>query len=518
MLILLPAFFLLLTSLSLLALHLFQPDFKYPWLIAAGGSIAAFLSVSLWHLHFPFTFSLPSWQPANLFPSSPTWLSDDVSWPYALALAALAVAVVWTSVARAESNPSTWAGTFLISAMGILAVAAGNPLTLILAWTAMDLTELLSMVRSTEGEAQSESVVIAFAVRLAGTGLVIWASTVSASLGTPMDFRAVPSKAGIYLLLAAGLRLGVLPLHLPYRQENVLRRGFGTSLRLVSAAASLALLSRIPPAALIHPVVVILLVLVAIPSLYAGWMWVRASDELVGRPFWILGLASLAVSACLRADPAGTTAWGVALILSGGLLFLFSARQRSLLALPLLAIWGLSSLPFSLTATAWQSGNQTSALFLIPYLPTQGLLLAGYIRHALHRGETSFESQARWAKVIYPAGLLLPAGVQIFLGLWGWAGAHKTGLWWAALASLALAAGFTILAEMRLRRLAPQEGPNHWTEIFRLNWLYRILQGLFQFSERMVNALTSSLEGEGGILWSLLILVLILSLLTTLGH
>lgn len=518
MLILLPVFLLLLTALSLLGLRLTKPDFKYPWMIAAGGSAAALLSVFLWQLHFPLPFTLASWQPANLFPSSPTWLADDVSWPYALALVALAAAVVWTSVVRAESNSATWAGTFLVTAMGILAVTAGNPLTLVLAWTALDLTELISMLRSTEGENQSETAVIAFAVRLAGTGLVVWASTVSSSLGTPMDFRAVPSTAGIYLLLAAGLRLGVLPLHLPYRQESVLRRGFGTSLRLVSAAASLALLSRIPPRALMDPLPPFLLILVAIPALYAGWMWLRASDELLGRPFWIMGMASLAVAACLRADPAGSTAWGVALILDGGVLFLFSARQRSLLFLPALAIWGLSALPFSPTAAGWQTGNRISALFLIPYLPAQGLLVAGYFRHALHRGETSFESQARWAKVIYPTGLFLPAGIQILLGLWGWNGARMIGSWWAASTSLVLAGGFTTLALMFLGRLAPVAGPTRWTEIFRLNWLYRIFQGFYLFLERIVHALTSTLEGDGGILWSLLILVLILSLISTLGR
>jgi|SRR5271157_102079 len=516
MLILFPVFLLLLTALSLLVLRFTQPDFKYPWMVAAGGSLAALLSVFLWRLHFPLTFSLPSWQPANLFPSSPTWLADDISWPYALALAALAVTGVWTAVVRAESNSATWAGTFLVTAMGILAVTAGNPLTLILAWTAMDLTELLSMLRSTEGENQSENVVIAFAVRLAGTGLVIWASTVSSSLGTPMDFRAVPTRAGIYLLLAAGLRLGVLPLHLPYRQENVLRRSFGTSLRLVSAAGSLALLSRIPSGALNNPLLPFLLILVALPALYAGWMWLRASDELIGRPFWIMGMASLAVAACLRADPAGSTAWGVALILDGGLLFLFSARQRSLLILPLLAIWGLSALPFSPTASGWRTENQSSVLFLIPYLPAQGLLIAGYFRHALHRGETSFESQARWAKVIYPSGLFLPAGIQILLGFWGWSGARTTGLWWAALTSLILAGGFTALALMLLNRLVPAAGPARWTEIFRLGWFYRIVQSLYLFLERIVHALTSTLEGDGGILWSLLILVLILSLISTL--
>ena len=186
----------------------------------------------------------------RLFSFSPTWLADGTSWPYALSLGALATVVIWTSIVRAENDPAAWAGTLLLTCIGILAVTAENPLTLILAWSAIDLTELFAMLRSTEGEERSRGVVIAFAARVAGTGLVIWGNLVSLATGNPMNFSATPESAGIYLLMAAGLRLGVFPLHLPYRKENVLRRGFGTSLRLVSAAASLSLLARIPASAL----------------------------------------------------------------------------------------------------------------------------------------------------------------------------------------------------------------------------------------------------------------------------
>ncbi len=64
------------------------------------------------------------------------------------------------------------------------------------------------MLRSTEGEEQSRSVVIAFAAHVAGTGLVIWGSLVSLAAGNPINFSIIPNGAGIYLLLAAGLRLG----------------------------------------------------------------------------------------------------------------------------------------------------------------------------------------------------------------------------------------------------------------------------------------------------------------------
>ncbi|MFH1523593.1 MAG: hypothetical protein ABIF04_01385, partial [Chloroflexota bacterium] len=326
MLILLPVILMLMTALTLLILRLTRPKFKYPWMLATGGATLAFASVFLWQIRIPQSISLPSWKPAIIFSYAPTWLADVTSYPYALALAALAAAIIWTSVVRAENELTSWAGTLALAAFGILAIAAENSLTLILVWTAIDLFELITMLRSTEGESEIEGVIIAFAARLAGTGLVLWANMVSVAARTPMDFRSIPPNIGIYLLIAVGLRLGVLPLHLPYHKNNILRRGFGTALRLIPAAASLALLARIPSSALKSALTPYLLILAIITALYGGWMWLRASDEIVGRPFWMLGLASLAIADSLLGNPAGSIAWGVILVLCGGMLFLFSAR------------------------------------------------------------------------------------------------------------------------------------------------------------------------------------------------
>jgi hypothetical protein len=518
MLILLPVILMLLTALTLLILRFARPKFKYPWMLAAGGATLAFASVFLWQIRLPQSIFLPPWQPATVFSYAPTWLADSTSWSYALALAALAAAVIWTSVVRAENEPMSWAGTLTLAAFGILAIAAENPLTLILAWSAIDLFELVTMLRSTEGENQSEGVVIAFAARLAGTGLVLWANMVSIAAKTPMDFRFIPSSAGIYLLIAAGLRLGVLPLHLPYRKDNVIRRGFGTALRLVSAAASLALLARIPASALKSALTPYLLILTTVTALYAGWMWLRASDEILGRPFWVLGLASLAIADSLRGNPAGSIGWGVTLILCGGVLFLFSARRRSILWLPCLGLWALSALPFSPTATAWQAGNNLSWLFVVPLLPAQALLMAGFLRHTLHPGETSLESQEKWVKVLYPAGLLIPAATAILLGFWGGVGARTIGLWWLAIVVILLTTGFTLLALRTLIQIPPSSASSQWIRLFRLEWFYNMLSSIYHFLRRIAGIITSSLEGEGGLLWSFLLLVLILSILSTRGR
>ncbi len=512
MLILLPTLFLLITALALLLLRLGKPQFRYGWLTAASGTILTVAGVFLWRIGFPYEYGLPAWQPATIFHYSPAWLADGFSWPYALALAGLSAAVIWTSIVRAESDPLTWAASLLVTAFGLLAVSAANPLTLVLAWTAIDLVELVAMLRSTQNPDQTEGVMVAFAARLLGTALVLWAAIRSAAGGVRMDFASIPPEAGLYLLLAVGLRLGILPLHLPYQQETNIRRGFGTILRLVSAASSLALLTRIPSRAIDTPLTPYLLVLTALGGLYAGWMWLRASDELTGRPFWLLGMAALALSASLRANPAGSAAWGLTLSTGGGFLFLYSARQRGSLWLALLSGLGLSALPFLLAASGWPSGSTALAVFILPYLPIQALLMAGFVRHALHPGEVSLESQPGWARGLYLFGLLLLIAIQILLGLWGWEGAAVVGVWWAALASLGMAAGLLVLGLRFLSRTAPAGSGGRWADILRLNWLYRFLWGLFRLAERLGRALTGAIEGEGGILWSLLLLVLLLSL------
>jgi hypothetical protein len=513
MLLLVPIILMLATALTLFILRLLRPKFQYAWLIAAGGTFLALAGIFLWQIRMPQAFSLLAWQPRSIFSHTPFWLADGISWPYALSLSALALGVIMTSVARSDLDPASWAGTLILCAVGMVSVSAGNLLTLVLVWAVLDLTELVIMLRSTEGRKQSESVVVAFAARLTGIGLALWAGTVSSSLA---DFRSAPAGSGIALILAASLRLGVIPLHLPYRQENVLRRGFGTMLRLVSAASSLVLLARIPSSAIVSPLVPYLLILSTLAALYAGWMWLRASDELTGRPFWILGLAALAVASALRGSPVGSAAWGIALVLAGGILFLYSARQRNLLWLPFLALLGLSALPFSVTASGWLSGKTSSPVFWIILLPGQALLLAGFMRHALHPGESSLESQSRWVKVIYPLGLFVPLAALLMLGVWGWDGAAAIGLWWVAIIVIILASGLVALSSLVLPRLGPGRGSaGQWSDILRLNWLYRAVWTAYRSMGQISRQVTNTLEGDGGILWSFLLLVLLISIFTS---
>ena len=104
----------------------------------------------------------------------------------------------------------------------------------------------------------------------------------------------------------------------------------------------------------------------------------RAPDELTARPFWLIGMGSLVVAAALRSNPVGAAAWSCALLLAGSALFLFSEQNKWLTRALYAGAFGISGLPFSLTASGWVSGGTGFWLSFPFLLLSHAMLIAGY--------------------------------------------------------------------------------------------------------------------------------------------
>jgi hypothetical protein len=508
---------LVLLPVIMLVLRVARPTFGYHWLVALTGPLIVWPMILVTGFRLPQTLLLISWSPGTLFPSWPILLVDRLSWPYTVALGTLALAGILTEVARAsEADWSSWSASLVLTALGILAVYAGNPLTLLLTWTAIDLFELVVLLWNVSESRLRERVVVSFTARVFGSGLLVAALIVASSSGENLSFSAIPPRASLLLLLAAGLRLGVLPLHLPFLQEPPLRRGLGTLLRLVPAAAAMVLLARtalaISEQGELIPGFPYLLALSGFAALYAAASWFFAPDELAGRPAWLLSVASFSVASALLGQPSASLAWGIAALFSGGLMFFSSARDRRLEWLTLIGIFGISSLPFT---PAWNGAR----LFDAPFHPQQllfllalAILISGYARHTLHPLR-SLSGVERWVWVIYPIGLAMLPITHFAFGLWtnpGLEQAPRAG-WWAGATALALAG---LLGAWMRRGFNPERYPTALSNsVFSMNWLYTGLWFIYHRLRLLTSFITDVLEGEGGILWALLFLVLLLAFL-----
>ena len=164
MFILITFLILVVTALTLLVLRITVPGFRYHWLFAVGGALLAWISAFLWLTRLPVSLQLPIWQPATVFSQSPAFIADNISWAFAISLLTLCLAIILTAVVRPKfPTPVNWVGTLVLTSLGVLAVVAGNPLTLVMIWAAIDLVELVVQLWFVEDPKLSERVVISFA-------------------------------------------------------------------------------------------------------------------------------------------------------------------------------------------------------------------------------------------------------------------------------------------------------------------------------------------------------------------
>ncbi|MFN2302162.1 MAG: hypothetical protein ACK2TV_00375 [Anaerolineales bacterium] len=533
MLLLLPIGLLLLSALVIVILIQIQPKFGTSWLIAVITSLVAWGVTFFLRLRLPTTLDLLSWQGPDLpLLGQLSLLLDYNSWPYVLALMTITVAVILSDVARTreDSTPGSWSACLVISALGLFALQSGTSLTLMITWVVIDFFELLYLLRLKISSPFIPRIVISYGVRTASTLFLLFATSRGwASVGT-FDLTQIPISAGFSFLMAASLRIGVFPLNLPFLQEPEMSRGTGTILRLTPVALSLGLLTRLPTALIPNQLSFwspILQGMLAITALYASIRWFAFADAIEGRPFWIIAWGAFAIAATLNGAPTASLAWGIALLLPGSLLFLYFPRIQRMNFLLYLGLLGLLGIPFTPLASGWiglitKGFNFWTVIFIFSHT----FLVLGYINRIMQPGSEPrvLESSAR---LVYPLSLIIIIQVIITLGLVGWPGSLTLGVWWLAIISNILIIAITILiwrygsntpkihlpsnnifAEVT-RRVLPRLEP-----IFRLDWVYQAGWHIYSFLGRILSAFSSILEGKGGILWTILLLVLFISLLT----
>lgn len=546
MLILVPIGLLLLASLVIYLYDIIRPNFGISWVIASIASLLAWLTILFSRLRLPTILALQSWNSTDLqLTGHLSLLMDYDSWPYVLALMTIALAVILSDAARTryDSTPRAWSLSLMITALGLLAIQAGTSLTMMMAWVLLDLLEVFHLLRqhgtSTLLQADEKfnpRIIISYGVRIASILLLFMATMQGWSVVGDFDLTQIPTTSGFMFLLAAGLRLGVFPLNMPFFAEYsdskrpTMRRGVGNIIRLTPAAASLGLLARLP-ADLVTPELAgwmpLFMGLLALAVLYAAVKWLSAVDEIQGRPYWMIAWASFAAVSVLNGAPKASIAWGMVMILPGSLLFLFYPRVQRINFLLYFGLIGLLGFPYTPAASGWvglvaNGFNIWTVVFIIAH----GLMVLGFLDRALQPGGTSGSLES-WARIVFPLSLIFIIQAMIALGLIGWPDAFTQGVWWLALISNLLILITVILINRfganspyfqlpansgmrkRLDWLFPRLEP-----FFRLEWLYQVVWSVYGFLGRIMKTFSVIMEGEGGILWTVLLLVLLITLLT----
>ncbi|HJS30210.1 MAG TPA: hypothetical protein VJ768_11340, partial [Anaerolineales bacterium] len=353
-----------------------RPGVRYSWLVAAIAALA------VWGTSLAAWFFIPSESGAS------AWLTGDLLEPVLLirwdrnssslllTFASLLLAVILTDVQRApDSDWRSWGGGLLVTGVVLTGLLAGSFFTLLLFMGLLDLVILgLQMVIQADQE-RINLAIRGFLIR--GSGILLLfliavlrnSSSFAASVWT--DFLFV-----IIFLFGFYLRLGILPLYWAFIADPGANRSLGSVLRLAPAGLALILLLRSGPFGLDAGYLALILVLLALPSILAAWTWVRSSDEVAGRSFFISAAAAIGAAAVLLNHPDSGLSWSLTLLLSGGILFLFRARQYWFILLPLIGFWGLTGLPLSPSWPAMKIYSPPANPALVLFILLQAGLIA----------------------------------------------------------------------------------------------------------------------------------------------
>ncbi len=526
----------------------FNPAGRFLWGFAFIAITIAWLCLLGSGSRLPNFLQSPPPETENILAVRPAFIIDGTSWPIGVALLTLLMAIFLKEFDTPEHKSTIlWSGMLALTASGLVGIFASTPLTLMLAWVAVDLIEGAVMLYQIDAPEIRRQYILSIGFRMLSIYVIYSASALFQAAEYDLTLMEYAPAEIIYFLLAAAiLRLGILPLHDPFFKERSLRRGLGTLTRLINVSVASILICRLasakyPAESLPWP-----LICTAAVTLFAAVYWWKADGEITGRMFWILGLTGLSIAGMLLSLPLVSITWVLVLVLAGSELFVNERRDRRgrYLALAGLALCsGLSFTPawVGMAVFNWEGAPVWfSWMMRILFMLALVFLLAGYYRHAQKGNPAPSEEEhpgPYWGET---GGAFLLLVMYIGSGVWMMSGAPTVSWIPGAVAaggtlsvilfqdrvikgrrksSFAADEQKTIPIDSGLALPAPERKlPARFfarlgslRRIVSLNGVYIFLFRFFDFFRRLFRMMTRILESEGGFLWALLVFILLIS-------
>jgi len=528
MLSFLPVILLLLSAAAIQVVRRMTKRAGSTWLMAMIFGSVTWLSMILVGVLLPPAVKIDNWLSLPHQFTAITFQLTRETWVLGFLLVSLLQAIILFN-SRYIDTPNFLnkiTGSMLLTAFGLMAVLARTPLAFVLTWSLMDLAEFGVLTITLDQSLQARSSFAAVLLRELGIVLLVLLMAVSPEQNLrPGDMT--PTLIAWLLGLIFLLRLGILPILPDQEDDSRLRRGFRTLLRTLPFVTAIAFASIFPGLTLAEKGSQIALPALSFAGLLAAILWFFSPDELSGRPYWFFANGLLGLLAFLVNKVEALPGIAVIAVSAGSGLFLYSPKTLKRLAfLPFLLV-GLLALPFtptvgilSLFAPEIFRFNQVLAV------TTYALLLAGVLKHGFSQEDDSSLVEP-WTRLFHHFALYFIAlSPWVIVGLTG-SLVRLQANWWLSGSVLVLMGFFFGADYFYKRRFSIQQPrPNMVLtffnkilkivdQIFSLTWLMKLFTAFGSILSSAVNIFVRVLEGDGGVLWSFLFLVLLVSLMIT---
>ncbi len=494
---------LLIIASIILLIHILRIKFPYFWLLSTFAVLVAWVLVLLSRAGMPYIQNSASLLPAAASLGIPSLIVDGISWPYALVLITLSMVVYLSLVTQAtQMDWLSLMGGLALTACGLLAIQSLDATTIMSSWAAIDIVEFILLFSRISDRDRIDGLIKAFALRIIGIMLFFW------GISDPT-----------VLILAAGIRLIVIPAGIYSEKELNLPRSMVYFLTLISPVSALIVFTRIAltiTPAEINPMLFISLMII---GLMAGIAWFTASDGFNGRRYWVLALGSFVVMSALRGLLIASVSWGVAMILSGGILFFDEKTFRKPL-FSFIGILAITSIPFMPTWDGASLYTSAPGFSMVFFILIQSLIISGYFKH-MNANRPKLANPERWIPLLNSWRMIMIIFVYWLIAFLYW----RDGVllsnslpWLLSKQIIDYFIGFVIVIISlfifllwRNQNRLPEWIKRRRLRLVSFDWFYKSGNTIFQLIGKVMDGLSSLNEGESGILLTLLLLALLIT-------
>lgn len=527
MLTLLPVALLL---LSAVAIQVVGRVIKRPgstWFLASVLVGITWLCMILIGIFRPVSLIVDNWLPEPFPFAGLRFEVTNETWVFGFLLVSLLQAVIFFNARMLDSQGyiTRITGSIVLSSFGLLSVFARTPLAFIVTWSLIDLAEFGVLVATIGNVREHRSIFTKVLFRELGIILLVLLLSISPEMN--LDPSGSGENTAWLLLIIVVLRLGILPLTRSSTNSYKFNRGVETLLQAIPFLTAFSFITTTAVFSGTDQLLPWQIVILSIAMLYGSFSWFFSRDELGGRSFWYFSLGCLGCFALLTAQTDSLPGLSMLAVSTGAGVFLHSPRFKKVIVYLPVLLAGVVMLPFSPTMSLPSLFSAEKYIFFqVLGILSYGVLIAGVVRHTVTEND-EFQFKEPWMRLFHVFSLYFIAVVPwMIMGIQA-AQIKLQVNWWVTVSVLVVAAAFTsaflfllkhpISMKPSISNVLNVTGKviHVLDQLFRMNWLSKLLSSIGFVINRLASMLIRIQEGDGGLLWSFLFIILLLSLLIT---
>ena len=510
---------LVLAAIAAYVLKRYKVRMGYMWMTLSLSALIVWFMLMFIPYERSVFFMVPDWYGAGSALLELSFMIKPSNWPVVFALITLHAFFLFTAATQPGLNRDFlfWIVETAEVALTYAVLTSANLITLILAWTVLDVLGLFFHILM-RGNRDVLDVFYPFIFKLAGGLLLLLANAKIVGAGQSALLESLPVSSSTMIFFSAVLHSGILP-YRPFRQgKSMVVTIVEYFTYFLPFTSSMFLVTYLPaPNLPLIPGNLLALFFMVI-FVYFSSRWLSKKEifpAIHSIQFSFIGILGFLFFTNAQVNRIN---WFVVLILCMNYLLLYYRHSKSLQIFNILLLLTLTGLPFSLVDYS-SSGftTITSILSTLTLMAFHVVFNVGFL-YLFFKEKEKFEELEASYQLVYMVGLglaLLSLGVITFRTL-GSLMDELSG-WWAGVLVTLVSLG------IYFRQIKKGTEHDGWDEqspldkkvvnVLTFHWFQKVSDHMVQIIRVVVSAFSRLLEGEGGVLWSLVFLALLFTLL-----